>query len=139
MKVVNKVNSLKSTLGLDGWSNVTNDPIVGISFIASCKSYLVNTNDTRGELHTSEYSLSLLVDQVSDCETNWEIKLTSVVTEIAANVAGMRTAFYAKSVHTYGCQVHIFNLLAKDIACRLADMARSRQSPQTVLLIPTIK
>ena len=31
-------------------------------------------------------------------------------------VAGMRAAFNAKGVHTYGCQAHILNLLAKDIA-----------------------
>ena len=115
-KTVNKVKSLKATLALDGWSNVTNDPIVGISFIASGESYLVNTIDISGESHTSEYFLSLLADQVSECETDWGIKITSVVTDNAANVAGMRTAFNAKGVHTYGCQAHILNLLAKDIA-----------------------
>ena len=73
-KAVGKVKSLKATLDLDGWSNVTNDPIVGISFIASGESYLVNTIDTSGESHTSAYLVSLLTDQVRECKTDWELK-----------------------------------------------------------------
>ena len=47
-KTVGKLKSLKATLALDGWSKVTNDPIVGISFIASGEFYLINTFDTSG-------------------------------------------------------------------------------------------
>ena len=114
-KAVGKVKSLKATLDLDGWSNVTNDPIVGILFIASGESYLVNTIDTSGESHTSAYSVSLLTDQVRECETDWGIKITSLVTDNAANVTGMRAAYNVPGVHTYGCQAHVFNLSEKDI------------------------
>ena len=110
------MKSLKATLPLDGWSNVTNDPIVGISFIASGESYLANTIDTSGESHTSAYLVSLLTDQIRECETDWGIKIASVVTDNAANVTGMRAAYNVTGVHSYGCQAHVFNLLANDIA-----------------------
>ena len=115
-KAVGKVKSLKATLALDGWSNVINDPIVGISFITSGESCLVNTIDTSGESHTWAHLVSLLTDQVRECETDWGIKIASVVTDNATNVTGMRAAYNVPGVHTYGCQAQFFNLLAEDIA-----------------------
>ena len=70
----------------------------------SGESYLANTIDTSGESHTSAYLVSLLTDQIS------------VVTDNAANVTGMRAAYIVPGVHSNGCQAHVFNLLANDIA-----------------------
>ena len=42
-------------------------------------------------------------------------KITSVVTDNAANVTGMRAAYNVPGVHTYGCQAHVFNLRDNDL------------------------
>ena len=53
------------------------------------------------------------------CEIEWKVKVQSVVTDNAANMKAMRTAYKEKTegesmVHVYGCQAHVANLVAKD-------------------------
>ena len=116
-KVANFVSGCNATLVLDGWSTRSNDPIIGVSIITSSKVLLVNTVDTTGHPHTIDYLVELFREQVEICEKEWKVKITCLVTDNAANMSGLRRRVKSKEMllHSYGCQAHLMNLLAKDI------------------------
>ena len=70
---------MKATVALDGWSTITNDAIICLSFTAGGESYLVNTIDTRGEQHTTAFLGSLLEKQIHQCESGRGVKVARVV------------------------------------------------------------
>ena len=107
-----------ATLALDGWSSLTNDPVVGVSITTSVGTFLVNTVDTSGESQTSTYLVELLKMEKEKCETEWGVKIKSVVTDSASNMKSMREAVSDPEnfFHVYGCQAHAMNLVEKDIS-----------------------
>ena len=54
---------------------------------------------------------------IAKCEQEFQIKVTSVVTDNTANMASMRDQIKCSEnlLHCYGCKAHNANLLAKDI------------------------
>ena len=119
LKVAVVVNGLSATIVIDGWSTLDNQPVLGISFYSGGKSFLVNTIDTSEKPHTTEYLVDVLDSEVKRCEIEWKVKVQSAVTDNAANMKAMRTAYKEKTegesmVHVYGCQAHVANLVAKD-------------------------
>lgn len=112
----------KVCLALDGWSNVHNEPIIGICVtdIESERVHLIESIDTSGHSHTSEYLLQLLKNSIKKCEA-YRCQVKSIVTDNAANVTKMRRDLFEfeeldrKDIITYGCSAHILNLLAHDI------------------------
>ena len=81
-----------ATLALDGWSSLANDPVVGVSITTSVGTFLVNTVDTSSESHTSTYLVELLKMEKEKCETEWGVKIKSVVTDSASNMKSTREA-----------------------------------------------
>lgn len=76
-------------LSLDGWSNIHNEPIICV--VVHTKdgdAFLVHTVDTSGNPHTSDY---LVTFAIIECEGSFGCQVRSVVTDIAANVAKMRS------------------------------------------------
>ena len=71
LKVAAVVNGLSATIVMDGWSTLDNQPVLGISFYSGRKSFLVNTIDTSGKPHTTEYLVchgcSTFLEPSSDC------------------------------------------------------------------------
>ena len=117
-KVKQQVQKAHVTLAIDGWSTLTNDPVLGISFYQSGVCYLVNTINTSGEPHTSDYLVQVVKDQIAYVEDEFGVKVTSFVTDNAANMNLMRREIRQGLdgvIHTYGCHAHIANLLSKDI------------------------
>lgn len=121
-----EVNKCKETLqgqtvclGLDGWSNVHNEPIVcATATTDSGQVYLVDTIDTSGEPHTAEYLAKVATASMQKAESNFGCQVGSVVTDNAANVAAMRKKLEEKEdtdIVTYGCSAHMLNLLAHDL------------------------
>ena len=107
-------------LSLDGWSNIRNEPIICTCIInEDGQVFLINTTDTSGKPHTSEYLTSLTLKIIQDTEIKFKCFIRSVVTDNAANMAKMRKEIQEKSnavnVITYGCSAHLLNLLAKDL------------------------
>lgn len=109
-------------LGLDGWSNVHNEPIVCITITTKDgDAYLVDTIDTSGHAHTAEYLAETAANSLKKCEENFECHIRSVVTDNAANVSKMRELLenggYNENLNviTYGCSAHILNLLANAV------------------------
>ena len=54
---------------------------------------------------------------IEEIQEKWEVNITSVVSDNAANMAAMRTRIKEldQKLHTYGCHAHIANLLVKDV------------------------
>ena len=62
-KVKRMVSGSNVTLAIDGWSTLTNEPVLGVSFYHCGKCYLVNTMSTIGESHTTEYLVQVTREQ----------------------------------------------------------------------------
>ena len=114
-KVKRMVSGSNVTLAIDGWSTLTNESVLGVSFYHCGKCYLVKTMSTIGESHTTEYLVQVTCEQMEHVRKEFEVNVTSVVTDNAANMNAMRRELAL--VHTYGCHSHIANLLSKDF-CR---------------------
>ena len=108
-KVKVKVRGMNATLAIDGWSTLTNEPVLGVCFICQGVPYLVTTMVTTGESHTADYLERIVREQLAFVESEFSVKICSVVTDNAANMASMRNRF--SEIHTYGCHAHMANLL----------------------------
>ena len=53
---------------LDGWSNVTNDPIICVTITTAGVTHLVDTIDTSGNEHNSEYLVNLATTSIEKIE-----------------------------------------------------------------------
>ena len=73
-----------ATMGIDGWSMVTSDPVVGLSITVEGRCYLVNTLDTTGQSYTAEYLSGLA--QYYNVETNFDGKMIRCVSKNASNM-----------------------------------------------------
>ena len=108
-----------ATLCIDGWSGITNCPVVGITITSNSVTHLVDTVDTTGHPHDSEYMTSLALEGIQKAESIFGVTITSVCTDGAANMTAMRRKLMDAAAHknlvTYHCQPHLLNLLAKDI------------------------
>lgn len=108
-------------LTLDGWSNVHNDPIIGICVtdIETNQVHLLESIDSSGHGHTAEYLLQVLKNSIRKCYEEYKCNVTSVVTDNASNMTKMRSDLFKeldqKDILTYGCSAHILNLLAHDL------------------------
>lgn len=106
-------------MSLDGWSNIHNEPVVCATVTtADSDIYLVDTIDTSGKPHTSEYLVEVAASAIQKCEQTFNCHVRSFVTDNAANVAKMRQELEQREdldLVTYGCSAHLLNLLAKDL------------------------
>ena len=104
-KVKHLISGMSATIAIDGWSTITNQPIIGICIYAAGNCYLVDTIDTTGDSHTTEFLVDLLLHQIEEIQEKWEVNITSVVSDNAANMAAMRTRIKEldQKLHTYGC------------------------------------
>ncbi|KAF2886026.1 hypothetical protein ILUMI_20147, partial [Ignelater luminosus] len=103
------------SLSLDGWSNVRKELIVAAWVIdKNGQSYLVNTIDTSGHQHTSEYLEA--ITSVKRAEELYTYVAGSIVTDNAFNMSSMGNNISQNNVNliAYGCLAHMLNLLAKD-------------------------
>lgn len=107
------------TMGLDGWSNVRNEPIVCFTIVnANGKSALVSTVDTSGNSHTAEYLQELAMEEIKKCEKEFKVRIGAFVTDNTGNVTKMRRQLADNEdmdIIQFGCNAHILNLLAKDV------------------------
>lgn len=110
-------------MSLDGWTNVSNEPVICASVTVHTSEntssvYLVDTIDTSGHPHTSDYLKGIATRSIETAEHKYKCKVGSFVTDNAANVAKMRSELLKDDEYnliSYGCSAHILNLLAKDL------------------------
>ena len=122
-KVEKLLNNQLCTLALDGWSTRVLQPVVGVAVTVNGNTYLFDTLDTSGQPHTTEYLVDVFKSQVEKVEEDWSVSVCFVVTDNASNMAGMRRLVKDPSalLHSYGCQAHHVNLLAKAIKDKLKN------------------
>ena len=142
------------TLGIDGWSNLVNYPVLGILV----ETQLIDAIDTTGHPHTADYLTEVMDEAMKKVANELNAVVVGVVTDNASNMANMRqrldgwTLFGVwfgspvgvsgdgkqtesindTTVFTYGCQAHILNLIAKDL---LADKGRAVTSKHVVAIL----
>ena len=106
-------------MSLDRWSNVHNEPVICATVTTpNSDIFLVDTVDTSGHAHTSDYLVDVAVNAIKKCEEKFGCHVRSFVTDNAANVARMRQDLQLRedvNVIAYGCSAHLLNLLAKDL------------------------
>lgn len=106
-------------LTIDGWSNIRNEPIICACVVnEDGEVFLINTTDTSGNSHTSEYLTNLTLKIIKEAEDKFSCCVRSVVTDNAANMAKMRSLVKDHpngDIIAYGCSAHLLNLLAKDL------------------------
>ena len=76
----------------------------------------MNTIGTLGEMHTADYLVTVISEQIKYVQEEFGVRVTSNVTDNAANMNLMRkqVKLGCPFLHTYGCHAHIANLLFKD-------------------------
>jgi hypothetical protein len=106
-------------LTLDGWSNVNNNSIICACIIKKNGFVaLVDTIDTSGHAHTSQYLQDLTLKICHETEIKNGCKIRSLVTDNASNMTKMRKnveEMDRSNIICYGCSAHIMNLLAHDL------------------------
>ena len=78
----------------------------------------METIDTSGYAHSSQYLLELINETIRACEEEFKCNVRSVITDKAMNVTKMRTQLAESTevdVICYGCGAYILNLLAKNL------------------------
>lgn len=105
-------------MSIDGWSNVHNEQVICATLTTvEGQVFLYDSIDTSENPHTSEYLTDLVCDLVSSCQSKYQCKVKSFVTDNAANMNLMRKTLEERTnseVITYGCSSHLLNLLCKD-------------------------
>ena len=116
-KLAERVRGRCVTLQVDGWSNLSGDPVIGIAFGFPGEVHLFKTVDTTGLPHTVENLENLILPAIDRLEESFSVRVVAVCTDGASNMAGLRDAIRAKKpqVSTYWCQAHVLNLLAQDL------------------------
>lgn len=106
-----------ATLIQDGWSNCHNDPIVASCLQVGDQSYFLDSVATGSMSKTAENCKSLAADSIKTARETYNCKVTSVVTDNAANMAKMRQALKDDDpdLNVYGCSAHLLNLLGEDL------------------------
>lgn len=112
------LNGKTVSMSLDGWSNIHNEPVVCVSAsTAEGQSYLIDTIDTSGHAHNSEYLQEVAASTIKQTQEKFSCRVASFVTDNAAYMVKMRRQLMNSDLDilTYGCSAHYLNLLAKDV------------------------
>jgi hypothetical protein len=116
-RTIGEIAGLFATLMLDGWSTVTNDPVIAAALAVRERALLVGAEDTTGSPHTGEYLLDILKDYVQRAEVQYRVKVVAVTCDSAANMCKMKDLAKEELGHLFyiPCQAHWLNLAAKDV------------------------
>lgn len=112
-------------LDIDGWSNTHNEPIICASItFEDGTNHLVSTIDTSGNPHNAEYLEKVVKETIAETEERFNCKISSIVTDNAANMKKMREEMIKENVISYGCAAHYANLLASDIHNTMSNVSK---------------
>ena len=91
-KLAERVRGRCVTLQVDGWSNLSGDPVIGIAFGFPGEVHLFETVDTTGLPHTVENLENLILPAIDRLEESFSVRVVAVCTDGASNMAGLRDA-----------------------------------------------
>ena len=83
-----KLRNSTVSMALDGWSNIHNEPIVCATITtAEGEVYITDTIDTSSNSHTTVYLAGITKTAIQSTELKYGSKVSSYVTDNAANMA----------------------------------------------------
>lgn len=118
----NKKAELKDkevTLVQDGWSDISNNPVIANSLQSSeTEDHFLNAIETGSSKKTADYCAALAKDAINLAETDFQCKVTSVVTDNEKKMQATRANLEEENpqLTVYGCSAHILNLCGQDIS-----------------------
>ena len=121
--ILSQVEGRRATLSLDGWSTITNNPVIGVAFtLREGASYFIKAIDTTNLPHTSEQLVQWAIEAMRMVENESHVKIISVVTDGAPNMVKMRNTIedqirgnQYRPIYIYGYQAHLLNLISKEL------------------------
>lgn len=122
-KIYGLVEGRRATVSIDGWSNITNNPVIGVSFgIIGMKSMFLRAIDTTNMPHTSDQLFLWAKEAILTAEQEFNVNVVAVVTDGANNMVKMRNDLAlnliqdkGQTLFVYGCQAHLLNLISKEL------------------------
>lgn len=117
-QMIKNLKGKPTTLIVDGWSNVHNEPLTVAALYAEGKSYLVDAIDTGSDHKTAEYLIDLSKHIISTASDKYGCQVKSVVTDNANCMVKMRKELEKAeelNLISHGCSAHYLNLLGQDI------------------------
>lgn len=101
----------------DGWSSVTNDPIIAHTFNDGKENYLLNIKDTGSNKKTAQFCFELMDEAIQDIQQRFGKDVFGVCTDNEAKMKKLRDLVLLKypDMIVYGCSAHYANLLEGDI------------------------
>lgn len=107
-----------TTLIVDGWSNVHNEPLTVAALYTEGKSYLIDAFDTGSDHKTAEYLTDLSKQIIKTANDKYDCQVRSVVTDNTNSMVKMRKKLEETkelNLISHGCSAHYLNLLGQDI------------------------
>jgi len=102
-------------MSFDGVSNIHNEPIISACITTEKgDTYLIDSFDTSGNSHFSEYLMNIVETAIKNVEETFGCIVGSVITG-AANMIRMRDLMKKPFFITSTYSAHTLNLLAKDL------------------------
>ncbi|XP_047128963.1 uncharacterized protein LOC124809189 isoform X2 [Hydra vulgaris] len=105
------------TIMQDGWSSVTNDPIIAHSAYDGLNSKILCITDCASNKKTAKYCTELLCNVIKDLKETYNKEVFAVVTDNENKMKKMRDSIKETypNLLTYGCSAHYLNLLEKEV------------------------
>ena len=116
-----KDNALKTdsvlVLSQDGWSSVSNNPIIAHSVLVNGKSFLLNLENAGSNTKTALYCYSLTEQTLEKIKDDYGKEVTAIVTDNENKMKRFRELVKENNpnILTYGCGAHYMNLLETEI------------------------
>ena len=123
LKVEKIVKDQVCTMMIDGWSTKVMEPVLGNAISVLGQTFLFDTLDTSDHPHTTDYLVEIFKEELIKIEAEWGVTVSSIVTDNASNMASFRRLVKNPSelMHSYGCQAHHMNLVAKEFSAKLKN------------------
>lgn len=117
LEMEKKISGKEVSLLQDGWSNIHNEPVVANCIHTGSECMFYNSVNTGSEKKTATYCADVAETAITEVETKYDCKVTSLVTDNENKMELMRTIIHEEmsSITTYGCSAHYLNLLGQKI------------------------
>ena len=77
-------------MSMDGWSNISNESIIGCSIQHKANVYLIWTIDASSVSHTSENLADIGEDEMDKIKQDFGVEVSAIITDNAENMVKMR-------------------------------------------------
>jgi hypothetical protein len=108
-----------ATLMQDGWSGIQQSPIISHCVSVEAKRTLfIDAVATKTDVKDAAYCCMLLNDAIRSAEEDFECRVGAIITDNCNTMISMKNLISSQKpgIWTYGCQVHLLNLIGKEVA-----------------------